>query len=91
MAGNVENSGCGPGTSLLDGLAIEDEGEKTLAVIFQEGLSLYNNLGKIDEPTNSCNVQVIQYDTIYSLCPFHNKARRLVIPILSSDASKFFF
>ncbi|KAF5305201.1 hypothetical protein FQA39_LY09289 [Lamprigera yunnana] len=31
--------------------------EKSLKDIFQEGLDLYNNLGKIDEPTNSFSVQ----------------------------------
>ncbi|XP_065164697.1 immunoglobulin-binding protein 1 [Atheta coriaria] len=32
--------------------------EKTLAQLFTEGLNLFNNLGKIDEPTNSPNVQI---------------------------------
>lgn len=36
----------------------EDDGENTLASIFQEGLNLFNNLGRIDEPTNSSSVQV---------------------------------
>lgn len=35
-----------------------DEDEVNLKTIFQEGLDLYNNLGSIDEPTNSPVIQV---------------------------------
>lgn len=35
----------------------EDEVE-SLPNIFKEGLNLFNNLGKIDEPSNSPSVQV---------------------------------
>lgn len=36
----------------------ESDEKESLAKIFQEGLDLYNHLGKIDEPTNSSAVQV---------------------------------
>lgn len=36
-----------------------DDSSETLLKIFEEGLDLYNNLGKIDEPTNSPPVQVL--------------------------------
>jgi len=35
-----------------------DSDSQSLVAIFQEGLDLYNNLGKIDEPTNSASVQI---------------------------------
>lgn len=35
-----------------------ENNEESLQKIFQEGLDLYNNLGRIDEPTNSPAVQV---------------------------------
>lgn len=35
-----------------------DEDDVNLNTIFQEGLDLYNNLGSIDEPTNSPAIQV---------------------------------
>ncbi|KAK4879757.1 hypothetical protein RN001_007903 [Aquatica leii] len=40
--------------SSADNLDLENQ---SLSSIFQEGLDLYNNLGKIDEPTNSPSVQ----------------------------------
>lgn len=38
----------------------ESEDRESLSKIFQEGLELYNHLGRIDEPTNSSAVQVFQ-------------------------------
>lgn len=37
-----------------------DDNEESLQKIFQAGLDLYNNLGRIDEPTNSPAVQVFK-------------------------------
>lgn len=37
----------------------DSEEKESLSEIFQEGLDLYNHLGKIDEPTNSVAVQVL--------------------------------
>lgn len=38
-----------------------EEEDVNLNTIFQEGLDLYNNLGNIDEPTNSPIIQVRKY------------------------------
>lgn len=35
------------------------EQSQSLKSLFEEGLNLFNNLGKIDEPTNSPAVQVL--------------------------------
>ncbi|XP_017777006.1 PREDICTED: immunoglobulin-binding protein 1b [Nicrophorus vespilloides] len=39
-------------------MASSEDKNKSLSALFQEGLDLFNNLGKIDEPTNSPNVQI---------------------------------
>ncbi|KAF2894954.1 hypothetical protein ILUMI_11222 [Ignelater luminosus] len=49
MASNTEND--------VSSNQNSDTDTQTLLSLFEEGLDLYNNLGKIDEPTNSPNVQ----------------------------------
>lgn len=39
-------------------MASDDESIENLSKIFQEGLDLFNNIDKTDEPTNSSEVQV---------------------------------
>lgn len=51
-----------------------EEIPKTLSTLFKEGLDLYNNLGKIDEPTNSLSVQLNVKKAMHSL----ESATRLV-------------
>lgn len=43
----------------------DSEEKESLSKIFQEGLDLYNHLGKIDEPTNSPSVQVIPQKQLF--------------------------
>lgn len=38
----------------------EEESGENLAKLFQEGLDLFNDIQKTDEPTNSSNIQVLK-------------------------------
>lgn len=58
---------------------VAENNEESLQKIFQDGLALYNNLGKIDEPTNSLAVQVFKLLVLNSESLLCNKFSQITI------------